>query len=172
MTSLAGARRTALSYSRFLAAGNPSDIQVNPDIQINPNVESDPDPELLATLLARTRGLPGVTRTASYGAFLAAPLTPDGKADLSYVEGEAVGSIDGLYFDQDQFAPTSGRLPDPTRPTRSPWASSWPGHTAFGSASGSASGCGTPTEDAFFDTNPDPNDRLDVTVVGIGLRTE
>ena len=27
-------------------------------------------------------------------------------------------------------------------------------------------------EDTFFDTNPDPNDRLDVTVVGIGLRTE
>ena len=133
-------------------------------------MEGDPDPELLATLLAKTRSLPGVTRTASYAAFFAGPLAPDKKGDLSYVEGEAVGSIGGLYFDQDRFAPTSGRLPDPSRADEIAVGEQMAKAHGLRVGQRLAIGVWRPdADDTFFDTNPDPNDRLDVTVVGIGL---
>ena len=48
-------------------------------------------------------------------AFLAGALTPEGGPDLSF-QGEVAGSVDGLYFSRDRFAVTEGRLPDPSRP--------------------------------------------------------
>lgn len=158
MAALAGARRTASAYPRFLEAGNRSHIQVNPQVDDGP------------AFMERVEGLPGVESTASYAAFLAAPLTPEGKADISYAGGEAVGSIDGLYFVQDRFAPIQGRLPDPAR------ADEIAVGKALADANGLRVGQRLPIgvwhpelEDTLLETNPDPDDRLDVTVVGIGL---
>lgn len=103
LASLAGARRTASAFPRFRRATNPSDIQV----------DAGPyDPEAVDAI----GHLPQVARAATYVAFYAVPLHPDGQPDDSYFQDlEAVGSLDGLYLDQDRFTPTSGRLPRSSR---------------------------------------------------------
>ena len=60
------------------------------------------------------RPLPGVIGAASYQGFYAAPLGADGRADPSY-DAEAIGSIDGRFFDQDRVVVVKGRLAHPTR---------------------------------------------------------
>jgi ABC-type lipoprotein release transport system permease subunit len=158
MAALASARRTASSYPRFREAGNPSHIQVNPQVEEGPE------------FVEKIKRLPGVERTASYAAFVAWPLTPGGKADLSYADGEAVGSIDGLYFDQDRFVPTSGRVPDPSRADEIAVGEYLAESAGVRVGQRLTIGVWDPAlEESLPETNPDPNDRLDVTVVGIGL---
>jgi len=103
LASVAGARRTVSAFPRFRHSTNPSDIQID----LGPY-----DPEKINAI----GRLPQVAHTATYVAFYGAPLQPDGQPDLSYVSDlETVGSLDGLYLAQDRFAPTQGRLPDPSR---------------------------------------------------------
>ena len=47
----------------------------------------------------------------------AAPLAPDGGPRLGAINDiQPVASVDGLFFDQDRLAVTSGRMADPDRP--------------------------------------------------------
>ena len=82
------------------------------------------------------------------------------------------GSLDGLYFTRDRFAVTQGRMPDPSRAGRGGGERALgPAPQASVSATGSRSASSTPPqEDAVYsDDPPPPVDRLEVTVVGIGL---
>jgi hypothetical protein len=112
--SLAGARRTQSSFSTFLASTNPSDLQVSiygtgAGGANNPNY----DPALTAAI-AR---LPHVTHVAAGMEVVGAPLTADGSPRIR-VTGLAYpfGSVDRLFFSQDRFGISAGRMSSPDRP--------------------------------------------------------
>ncbi len=109
--SVAAARRTASSFSTFLAASNPSDILIEPA-----GGQGLGQPHLAQKLAAAVRAYPGVTRVESY-AVLNASLVKAGRAETRSFNSNVVlvGSVDGLLFNQDRFAITSGRMADPAR---------------------------------------------------------
>jgi hypothetical protein len=98
----AGARRTQSAYPRFLRSTNPSTMVVD--------VGGLDDGGAALAAIAK---LPQVTQARAYAGFYVAPWTANGP-DLSQ-NFEAIGSLDGRFFDQDQFTPLSGRAPDPDR---------------------------------------------------------
>jgi hypothetical protein len=101
--ALAGARRTQSAYPRFLGSTNPSTMVVDVGGLDASGYEA----------LDAIAHLPQVVQARAYAAFFVAPWV-DGRPDLS--QGfEALGSLDGRYFDQDRFTPIAGRLPDPSR---------------------------------------------------------
>jgi hypothetical protein len=101
LTALAGARRTQSAYPRFLRWANVSTMAV--DAGTNRN------------LLDQVEHFPEVIRHRRYTAIDVAHVLPNGKPDMSMIELEGLVSADGRYFDQDRFAATEGRRPDPSR---------------------------------------------------------
>ncbi len=110
--SLAAAHRTASSFSTFLAWSNPSDLMINP-AGGGPGVGQ---PSHAQQLVDAVRRYPEVTHVESYVA-LSASLVKGGKVEARSLNSHVVlvGSLDGLLFNQDRFAVTSGRLADPAR---------------------------------------------------------
>lgn len=157
LASVAGARRTASAYPRFRQTGNAMDLQVNSgDFETrNPEVAGQ---------------MPGVTDTASYVAFLAGAVLPGGGPDMNF-NAEVGGSRDGLYFTRDRFAVTEGRMPDPSRPDEIAVNQRMAG--AYGVEVGQHFDLGVfdpaREDELYSESPPPPVDRLDLTVVGIGL---
>ena len=92
MASVAAARRTQSAFPRILAASNPSDVTLDTGSQ-NPG------------LVGRLSHLPQVRSAESYVALYALRALPSGYADpdtLFNQQVELVGSLNGLYFDQDR----------------------------------------------------------------------
>ncbi len=110
--SLAAARRTASSFPTFLAASNPSDLMIEP-AGGGPGVGQ---PDHVQALIHAVRAYPQVTQVESYVA-MSASLVDGGRAEQRSLNSNVilVGSVDGLLFDQDRFAITSGRMADPAR---------------------------------------------------------
>ena len=110
--SLAAARRTASSFSTFLAASNPSDLMIEP-AGGGPGVGQ---PTHLQHLIDAVRRYPEVKRVEGYEA-LSASLVKGGRVENRSLNSNVVlvGSVDGLLFNQDRFAVTSGRMADPAR---------------------------------------------------------
>ena len=100
--SIAGARRTQSAYPRFLRSTDPSTMVIDVG-SIRTDRES----------LDAIAQLPQVEQAKAYASFYIAPWV-DGQPDLTQ-NFEALGSIDGRFFDQDRFTPIEGRLPDPNR---------------------------------------------------------
>ena len=155
LASVAGARRTASAYPRFREAGRALDVQFFH--------AQDPEP---------ARRLPGVTESATYWSFVAGMVDDAGRPDLTSIEAavEVVGSLDGLYFTRDRFTVTTGRMPDPSRVDE---AAINEHLAALGLGIGDRIPLGVfdpAQEDAVYsDSPPPPVDRVDLTVVGIGL---
>ncbi len=107
MASIAGARRTQSAYPTFMAATNPSDLNV---AVYNPATDGGPGPPLATkiahlALVKRVRNL--VTPT-----FI--PLTAHGAPRLSTLNlVVTLGSLDGELFNQDRVTATVGQLADP-----------------------------------------------------------
>jgi ABC-type lipoprotein release transport system permease subunit len=102
MFSFAGARRTQSSYPRFLRSANGSDMSVSSSGGYSPKNDR------------AIASFPEVVSSRTYVSFQTYALEgghPDFAQDF-----EAIGTFDGRYFDQDRFTPTSGRLPDPSKP--------------------------------------------------------
>ena len=95
--ALAGARRTASAYDRYLASVSASDVFV--DI---------PGPYLAA--IPKVAALPGVSDSAAWLGLAAYPVI-HGRADDSFLGGNLVGSFDGDFFRQDRMTVLAGRLP-------------------------------------------------------------
>ena len=110
MATLAGARRTASSFSSFLAATRASDMSVGTAI-VGGGSPSGYAPGLVRTI----SHLPHVLRTRSFAALNAYPLGRDGRPRTD-VNDNIVGSVDGQYFDQDRLTVVQGRMADPSRP--------------------------------------------------------
>jgi hypothetical protein len=95
--ALAGARRTASAYGRYLTSINASDVFVN-----IPGPFLQPIPKIV--------GLPGVR---SGGAWLGLNANPvvHGRVDDSFTDDGLEGSLDGEYFRQDRMTVLAGALP-------------------------------------------------------------
>ena len=163
MGAVAAARRTQSSYSVFLASTNPSDVIVN-------LTNSNPDAGYPATIIDTIRHLPRVRSLESYAVLNAYPLNPDGTLDN--VSVPTVGSVDGLYFDQDRITITQGRMADPTRVDEVVMSADVLQH--FGLHIGSVVPWGfyanaDATEPGLFEPTQAPHLRVDLKVVGVGL---
>ena len=106
MASVAAARRTQSAFPRILAASNASDLHVHPG-------------PYTARVVGQISRLPRVRSAESYVALYGLRALRSGFADprTSFNQQvELVGSLDGLYFDQDRVIITSGRRANPGRP--------------------------------------------------------
>ena len=102
LASLAGARRTASAYGRYLQATNASDAAVNIPGEV-------PGASYLGTIAAIS-ALPGVASHAAFAGLNAFPVVR-GKINDSFLTDDVIGSIDGAYFRQDKLVPLAGKLP-------------------------------------------------------------
>ena len=100
--AVAGARRTAAAYQRYLAAINASDVFVNVPGQL-PGMPATRPYELISAL-------PGVVGHAAYIGLSGVPLA-HGKPVNSFLVNSLNGSLDGEYFSQDRATVLAGRLP-------------------------------------------------------------
>ncbi len=109
--SVAAARRTASSYSVFLASTNPSDLTIEP-------AGGEPiTPAIDRQLVDAIRAFPHVRHVESYVA-LGDSFTKPGSRTLERFASSVLlaGSVDGMLFDQDRFSVTEGRQADPADP--------------------------------------------------------
>jgi hypothetical protein len=117
MGSIAAGRRTQSSYPRFLASTSPSDLNV-PTFPAGGGNGSAPSPSP-AGLTNAIGHLPGVKRVESDVSLNIDPLGPDGapKADVfnSVNQVATLGSVDGLFFNQDRVTVIHGRMADPSQ---------------------------------------------------------
>jgi hypothetical protein len=100
--AVAGARRTAAAYGRYLAAINASDVFVNVPGSLPGMPATRP-----VTLIS---SLPGVISHAAYIGLNCSPVV-HGQVENSYLTNSANGSLDGEYFSQDRMTVLAGRLP-------------------------------------------------------------
>jgi hypothetical protein len=114
---VAAARRTASSFSVYWASTNPSALfgatgVLNPEVPWTPH-----DP----TNLSRISRLPHVKNLETQSGVNIFPLQTDGAPaqnvpDFSPGPGNAYGSVDGLYFNQDKVSVLKGRMANPDNP--------------------------------------------------------
>jgi putative ABC transport system permease protein len=108
LTALAGARRTASAFPRYLEASDASDLAIN----VGPVEEgADYTIETTTAFAERARSIDGVVDDASYIGLEAMFPIFDGELG----GGEVVGSLDGRFIDLDRVAVGDGRLPRPER---------------------------------------------------------
>ena len=100
--AVAGARRTAGAYDRYLTAIRASDVFVN--------VPGKLPAEPVLRPIRLIRQLPGITASAPYLGLSAAPVI-GGRVDRSASVPPLNGSLDGEYWTQDQMTVLAGRLP-------------------------------------------------------------
>ena len=161
MFAIAGARRTQSAYPRFLRAANVSTMAID-----NGSYDAKRTAEIAA--------YPEVASSRTYMAPFGGLLRKDGRPDFSgQADAELLASVDGRYFDQDRFTPTSGRLPDVTRVDEI--AVNQTSAKRNGWKLGQQFELGMIDEKKVPESGPEnaPIDmRLKVTVVGVGLFTE
>lgn len=119
MASVAGARRTASSFTVFWASTNPSDLVGGTGI-LDPQLPVKPyDPRILKILAH----LPHVKTVESLSGLNILPLAKNGaprKGLLEFTPGPGNGyaSDDGYGFNQDKVAVLQGRMADPRSPSQ------------------------------------------------------
>lgn len=104
MGVVAAARRTQSSFPAFLKSTNPSDLSI---VGLPPNENG--------TLLGAVAHLRHVNHVETYAALDVGPISPNGAPTKAALAAIALGSIDGLGFDQDRLTVTQGRMADPMR---------------------------------------------------------
>ena len=102
LSAVAGARRTAGAYDRYLTAIRASDVFIN----VPGRLPAEP----VLRPIRLIRGLAGITASAPYLGLSAAPVI-DGKIDRSARVPPLNGSLDGEYWTQDRMTVLAGRLP-------------------------------------------------------------
>lgn len=114
VAAIAGARRTQSSFPTFLASTNPSNLSVGTALY---------DPALgfttgyNASLVRTIQHLPYVKRAKSYAALYAYPLGTNGYPTAASENANVndLGSINGLFFDQDRVSVVHGRMANPKK---------------------------------------------------------
>ena len=106
--AVAGARRTASAYGRYLASIKASDAFVNVPGML-PGMASTRPIKLI-------EALPGITASDAYIGLNANPVVA-GRIRDSFLTNSLTGSFDGAYFTRDRMTVLAGRLPrrDATR---------------------------------------------------------
>jgi hypothetical protein len=165
MGSIAAARRTQSSYPAFLASTNASNLTMS-TYGVTSNSAAD---NYLPALTRKIAHLQGVKLVQSWVGVAVLPLEQDGAPNLNDPIN-TVGSVNGLYFDEDRATPVVGRMADPRRSdefvTTAAGASALRVHVGrvvpmgvYGSNEFSAPGFGTP--------RVPPERKLDMRLVGI-----
>jgi hypothetical protein len=108
--ALAGARRTATAYGRYLTSIHASDVFVNVPGKLPGMPVVRP-----ITLIS---SLPGVVSHAAYVGLNGLPVV-HGRIDHSFLTNSLNGSLDGEYLSQDRMTVLAGRLPRLGSTTRS-----------------------------------------------------
>lgn len=108
--SITAARRTQSAYPAFLAATNASDLTMSTYGVTNNSSASNYSPRLTREIA----GLPEVKRVEGWVGAPIIPLQPDGAPNLT-APLNSVGSVDGLYFNEDRATPIVGRMANPKR---------------------------------------------------------
>ena len=116
MGAIAAARRTQSSFSIFLANTNPSDLSVGTGLYEPPiGLTTGYNGSLIHTIAH----LPYVKRAESYALVYALPLGANGRptpaANKASLNLNVLGSVDGLYFNQDRVTVVHGRMADPNK---------------------------------------------------------
>jgi ABC-type lipoprotein release transport system permease subunit len=106
--ALAGGRRTATAYDRYLTSINASDAFVNVP-GVLPGMPVTRPIDLISAL-------PGVISHATYVGLNAFPVL-NGKVDYDFLTASINGSLDGEYFSQDRASVLAGALPPPDSTT-------------------------------------------------------
>lgn len=102
LAALAGARRTATAYGRYLAAIKASDAFVNVPGKL-------PGMPLMRSITLIS-SLPGIASHAAYVGLNGAPVIA-GRVNHSFLTNGMNGSLDGAYFRQDRVTVLAGQLP-------------------------------------------------------------
>ncbi|HTT49879.1 MAG TPA: hypothetical protein VMH35_00550 [Streptosporangiaceae bacterium] len=102
LAALAGARRTASAYGRYLASVNISDAFIN--------VPGKPPGIPVTEPIRLISGLPGITASAAYMGLAANPVV-HGRVRDSFLTHAVTGSFNGSYFSQDRMTVLAGRAP-------------------------------------------------------------
>jgi hypothetical protein len=100
--ALAGARRTASAYDRYLASIDASDAFVNVPGLVPGMPATRP-----VTLIA---GLPGIAASGAYVGLAGNPVV-HGQVSDSFLTNDIVGSLNGAFFRQDRMTVLAGKLP-------------------------------------------------------------
>jgi hypothetical protein len=100
--AVAGARRTATAYGRYLTSINASDAFVNVP-GIIPGMSATQPVTLISSL-------PGVVAHAAYVGLSGLPIV-HGQVDDNFLDNSVDGSLDGEYFHQDRPTVLAGQLP-------------------------------------------------------------
>ncbi len=159
LAAFAGARRTASAHSRFRDAGDPSDLAIN-------NFSDD------AFDAAAYDDFPEVVRTRSWVAFNMALLDDKGQPVFDDAGGEAAGSIDGQFFTQDRVGIVEGRMSDPDEVGEvvvNEFAHELEGFDVGDQVRVALYTDEQLEDEAFFESNPEPFDEVDLTVVGVAV---
>ena len=106
--AVAGARRTATAYARYLTSINASDVYVNVPGLLPGMTATQP-----VTLIS---SLPGVVSHAAFIGLNGLPVV-HGKVDDNFLDNSVEGSLDGEYFSQDLPTVLAGELPPQTSTT-------------------------------------------------------
>ena len=110
MGSIAAARRTQSSYPAFLASTNASTLTMS----TYGVMSNSPANNYLPALTRKITDLPGVKLVQSWVGVGVVPLKHNGAPNLTEPIN-TVGSVNGLYFDEDRATPVVGRMADPRR---------------------------------------------------------
>lgn len=111
--SLAGARRTASAFTRFLDASNASDDSVD-IFATDAALEADPSLFSLQKsldVLAKAEQIEGIASSATYVGMESMFNQVDGRTARPSQSAEVIGSLDGRFLDQDRAAVLDGALP-------------------------------------------------------------
>jgi hypothetical protein len=165
MGSIAAARRTQSSYPAFLAGTNASDLTMS-TYGIVPTSAANGYSPKLTRQVAR---VPDVKLVESWVGVQIVPLKPDGAPNLNSPVNP-VGSVDGLYFNEDRVTPVLGRMADPGREDE--FVTTATGARSLGLHVGQDIPMGVYTSDQFslpgFGTpRVAPERRIDMKLVGI-----
>jgi hypothetical protein len=169
MGALAGSRRTQSAFATYLASTNPSNLGVT--VFGGAGDGGGSAPSFSTSAVARIARLPGVRHVEAAVPIAAAPLAPDGAPRLGAINDiQPVASVDGLFFDQDRLAVTSGRMADPNRPGEIVMTAS--AARLLGVHVGQVIPYGIYTQDqqalpGFGTARVRPHIRLDATLVGL-----
>ncbi len=114
MGAIAAARRTQSSFATYLASTNPSNLSLGTALYAPPlGFTTGYD----APLVRKIAHLPHVTHAESYTAIYTIPIQANGQPTPAGLRANftAVGSVDGLYFNQDRATVVQGRMADPNQ---------------------------------------------------------
>jgi hypothetical protein len=177
MGSIAGARRTQSSFATFLASTNPSALRLG-TAAYNPSAPSVAGYNPAA--VKAIANLPHVAHVESAVLLDAVPyLGPNGdpEANAGPAAGDptnlnTIGSVNGLYFNQDRVTITKGRMADPARADEIVVQASQAQGVRVGQVIDFGVYTNAQETQPGFSTASAPFRRVEVKVVGIGVSND